>query len=151
MRGGEGRWLAGRDNELCLGDDELLWAEHSRLHFGITRRQRQHFMWKPTVPVTSLLSVKMRKGNNVSTTLLVAVFLPEWRRLAQMTLGSQGDRPWQHLLWIIHGPERIRIKSWHRDHFSASIPLRALGEGAFQTPCGWRVVQEWWQPFWTVL
>ena len=31
----------------------------------------------PTVPVTSLLSVKMRKENNASRTLLVAVFLPE--------------------------------------------------------------------------
>ena len=96
---------------------------------GITRRQRQHFMWKPTVPVTSVLSVKTRKGNNVSRTLLVAVFLPEWKHLAQMTLGSQGDRLWQRLLWTIHGPERIRIKSWHQDRLSASVPLRALGWG----------------------
>lgn len=100
---------------------------------GITWKQRHHFMWKPTVPVTLLLSVK--RGKKI-------MFLEPcwWLSFSQNETAScrwQRDlketRLWQWLPWVIRGPNSTRIMSWHQSHFSAFILLRALGWGISDT------------------
>lgn len=134
--GREGGSLQGEIMSSVL--DMMSYCEHSTHSFtvGITWRQRHDFMWKPTVPVTSLLSVKWgEKKNNVSQNLLVAVFLPEWNHLVQMTLSLKETRLWQRLLWDIRRPNSTQIISWHP---SGSGHLN----GAFQTSWRWRGREE---------
>lgn len=145
------RGSAGREGGSLQGEimssvlDMMSYCEHSPhgSAVGITWRQAHHFLWKPTVPVTLLLSVNGEK-NNVSRNLLVAVFLPEWNHRGQMTQDLKETWLWQRLLWVVRSPDSTGSSlglppapgSWMG-------PSRHLGGGA--------EAGKPWQPYGTIL
>lgn len=78
-----------KDTELCLRYDKLLFPEPVQFHHWSHIEKEKSFSVKAHWACHLTFISQMRKENNISRTLLVAVSLLGWSRSVKMTLGSQ--------------------------------------------------------------